>query len=125
MTAAQFLENKKLDHQLILMAQQMFPNDARMMFLVKEKTASLLTGGTTKQEEMLTVSEIMQKIFPIGEVLKKRISVGRHVAQKYRNEFGEPPLTTEKLVNGHRCSIKVYSGEKIEIVRTWIREYLG
>ncbi len=54
-------------------------------------------------------------------VRKNRISVGKMVAKKFRDEHGEIG-TTDKYVNGHRVSVKIYPAEyHIEISR-WISD---
>ena len=121
------LEMRRLDMQLLKMTLEHFPDDARMQFFAKEKMASLLGNDQLTlptRHKPLTVSEIMERNHTRREILKNRIGVGRHVAKRYRELFGNPK-TTEKFVNGHSCQVKVYPYEKFNTIDGWVSDYLS
>ena len=121
------LEDKKADLQAIEMAIGLWPNDERMRFLAKEKMAALITnqkllGGP---KPPASVSELMKGTYTASTIMNKRISVGRMVAKKYRQVFQKEPGTTEKLVNGHACNVKVYPPQHQATIKGWVEEYLS
>ena len=110
--------------QMITMAQTMFPNDTRLRFLAQEKLASMMgtqASAVSTVKPPLTITEIMEKTYPVRFVQKNRSFAGRLVAKQYRLQFGEPP-TTAKLVNGHSVSVKIYPAEHHPLIREWIHE---
>ena len=123
------IQSRQLDMQLCNMVATHFGNDTRMMFLMQEKLASLVSGqkaiesGETIRPP-LTVSEIMEREYASSVVRKHRISVGRMVAKKFRATHGEIG-TTEKYVNGHRVDVKVYPTEYHEEISGWISDKMG
>ena len=118
------LENKKVDMQIIEMTRKFFPNDQRMNFLVQEKLASLMGQCTLGDSKPGTISELMGQDYPAKKILRYRSSVGRMVAKRYRTEYGEPK-TTEKLVHGHRCPVKIYPEEHHDVIKCWISDYFS
>ena len=118
------IEANKVNMQMITMAQTMFPNDTRLRFLAQEKLASMMgtqASAVSTVKPPLTITEIMEKTYPVRFVQKNRSLAGRLVAKQYRLHFGEPP-TTAKLVNGHSVSVKIYPAEHHPLIREWIHE---
>ena len=121
-------ESLKLEMELVKFALQAFPDDERMKFLAHEKTSSLLSGQkllTTDATPPRKVSEIMEDTYAPKVVLKNRSKVGRHVAKRFREYFKRDPDTTNVLVNGHSCKVKIYKSSEIEKVTEWINEILA
>ena len=122
------LKATELDMKAVEMARSMFPNDQRMMHLCQEKMATILTnqkliGGP---KPPASVSELMESTgaYTTKVILKKRSAVGRMVAKRYRDEFGEPG-TTQKFCNGHTCNVKVYPEQHQETIQGWVSEYMS
>lgn len=121
------LESKRVDLQIVELAREMFPNDARMSFLCGEKLASLMSNKLVLGGPKLpaTVTELLEKKgLPPKDVLKYRIGAGRYVAKKYREKFGEPE-TTYKLCQGHNCKVKVYPEEHSDMLSHWLDQYIS
>ena len=118
----------ELDMDLVKFTTNLFPDDARMMCFVKEKLASMMSTKLmledSNKEEWKTVSEIMETQYKTAVVLKNRIKMGRHVAQKYRAKYGDIK-TTQKIVNGHCCNVKIYESAFFEEIELWIAEKMN
>ena len=96
-----------------------------MQALAQEKLASLLDGGNSTQVALpKTVSELMEEsgLFTPALLLQKRSSIGRGVANLYREHHGEPPVT-RKIVNGHFCNVKIYPAEHHQQILQWITHF--
>jgi prophage antirepressor-like protein len=122
------IQSRQLDMQLCNMVATHFPNDTRMMFLMQEKLASLVSGQKAIESgeilPPLTVSEMMEREYTPLVVRNNRSSVGRMVAKKFRAKHGEMG-TTEKYVNGHRVYVKVYPAQYHDEIEGWISDKMG
>jgi len=118
------LKEKTLDMDVIRLTKELFPNDSRMNALVHEKLANMLANQDLRDEMPQTVSELMEKHYPVRVVLKYRCTVGKHVAQKFKAKYGDPPKTT-KLVNGHSCKVNAYPRKYSEEIESWITIYMN
>ena len=84
-------------------------------------TGQKLLGGA---KAPASVSELMEGTYTMKTILKNRAAVGRMVAKRYRDEFGEPG-TTQKFCNGHTCNVKVYPEQHQATVQGWVSEYMS
>ena len=116
------------DLEIIKLAHSLFEDDARMLGFVKEKLASMLVTDqkllTDAAEEWKTVSELMETRYKASIVQKNRSKCGKYVAKKYRKKYGEIK-TTVKIVQGHRCDVKIYESSYFEEILGWIADKMN
>ena len=104
----------------------MFGNDQRLQAIAQEYLANMMSndqkliGATTRWQ---TVTEIMDDQYTKPVILKNRIKIGRYVAKKYREKYGEIK-TTNKLVNGHNVPVNIYEEKYFEEILLWVAEKL-
>lgn len=120
------IEKRNQDLEIISLANKMFGNDQRLQAIAQEYLANMMSndqkliGATTRWQ---TVTEIMDDQYTKPVILKNRIKIGRYVAKKYREKYGEIK-TTNKLVNGHNVPVNIYEEKYFEEILLWVAEKL-